>query len=359
MRIALCSDACDVGGAERYLLELAEDLAGTHDVHVVLSDCQSRGVLEGKFLACGVSDVHHLPSGIYPHRNALRIYRRAREFFAGSGADVIHFSLHHADSCRYWMRAAAHLGVSYVITEHAVSPGFLHASRLTLRMKRHAYEHASHVVFVSESGRREIETQLGVLPKASVIHPGVAAEVVRSPGNNRVVFIGRWDAGKDPVTAALAFIEASQDVPDTTLSVFGAGPMEPELIRISVEAPPGRIHLLGWSSDPSGDTQKAGVFLMTSRWENSPYAILDAMASGLTVVAYAVGDVASMLDFGNAGLPVQANDFDGLVQALRLAMTDEVVRSQFADLAPKRVRSAYSRVEMVSRTVAVYRDAVV
>jgi glycosyltransferase involved in cell wall biosynthesis len=103
---------------------------------------------------------------------------------------------------------------------------------------------------------------------------------------------------------------------------------------------------------------RAGVFLQTSRWENSPYAILDAMANGLTVVAYAVGDVASMLDFGNAGLPVESNDFDGLVRALRLAMTDEPLRTRFAEAALERVRSVYNRERMVSRTIAVYRDAV-
>jgi glycosyltransferase involved in cell wall biosynthesis len=357
VRLTLCSDACDMGGAERYLLDLAEDVAATHDVRVVLSDCQQTGALRTQLLSRGVGNVRHLPSGTYPRRRAPGIYREARKAFAEGDGEVLHFSLHHADSCRYWIAAAASLAVPYVITEHAVSPGFLRASRLTHRMKRHAYRRAGHVIFVGENARREVELDLGILPNASVVHPGISTEGIRRGANTSdVIFLGRWSEQKNPVVAVRAYVEASRDVPEATLSVFGAGPLEAELVRVCEEASQGRVRLVGWSAQPADDLTRAGVFLQTSRWENSPYAILDAMASGVTVVAYAVGDVASILDFGNAGLPVAANDFDGLVRALRLAMSDKALRSRFAEVAPERVRSVYSRAEMVSRTLAVYRD---
>jgi glycosyltransferase involved in cell wall biosynthesis len=359
--MTLCSDACDMGGAERYLLDLAEDLAVDHDVRVFLSDCQETGALPTQLLSRGVQDVSHLPSGAYPRREVFGIYRRAREAFALRQGDVMHFSLHHADSCRYWIAAAGSLALRYVITEHGVSPGFLRASRLTFRMKRRSYRRARQVVFVGENARRQVESDLGVLSNACVIHPGIASERfngTRVPSTGDVIFMGRWSEQKDPLVAVRAYVEASRGVPGASLSVFGAGPLAPELVRICEEAAPRSVRLVGWSAKPSEDLSRAGVFLQTSRWENSPYAILDAMASGLTVVAYAVGDVASMLDFGNAGLPVEANDFHGLVRALRLAMTDEALRSRFAEAAPKRVRSVYSRAEMISRTFAVYRNAV-
>ncbi len=361
MRVTLCSDACDIGGAERYLLDLAEDLSATHDVRVLLSDCQRTGSLRTQLLSRGLEKLHYLPSGVYPRRRALGIFRKAREEFSDGESDLLHFSLHHADSCRYWIAAAASLGIPYAMTEHAVSPGFLRASRLTLRMKRRAYDAARQVVFVGENARSQVERDLGVLKNASVIHPGIDAEgrARAIEPNPTVVFMGRWSEQKDPLAAVRSYLKASRDVPAAKLLLFGAGPLEPDLVRVCKEAPSQSVQLCGWSSQPIADLSRAAVFLQTSRWENSPYAILDAMASGLTTVAYAVGDVETMLDFGNAGLPVEPSDFDALVRALRLAMTDESLRSRFAETGPERIRSVYSRREMVSRTIAAYQDAVV
>jgi glycosyltransferase involved in cell wall biosynthesis len=360
VRVTLCSDACEIGGAERYLLDLAEDLSAGHEVRVLLSDCQRNGPLRMQLRSRAVHNLSYLPSGIYPRRRALSIFRRAREVFSRGDSDLVHFSLHHADSCRYWIAAAASLGIPYAITEHAISPGFLHASRLTPRMKRRAYEGAKQVVFVSESARSQVEADLGRLSNACVIHPGIRDEEVAggAPARRDVVFMGRWSIEKDPIAAVRCFLKASSDIADWRLLVYGAGPLESSLIRVSKDPSAARVKVCGWSARPLEDLRQAGVFLQTSRWENSPYVILDAMASGLTVVAYAVGDVASMLDFGNAGLPVDADDSEGLVQALRLAMTDEALRSRFADTGPERVRSVYSRAEMVTRTAALYRAAV-
>jgi glycosyltransferase involved in cell wall biosynthesis len=362
VRVTVCNDACGIGGAERYFLDLAEDLAANNDVRVFLSDCRGADSIGTALLSRGVGTIRRLPSGIYPRHGAPGIYRRAREAFADDGSDVLHFSLHHADSCRYWIAAAASLALPFVITEHAVSPGFLRASRLTFRMKRRSYKQARHIVFVGENARRELESDLGgVLPNASVIHPGIDATLTleTAPSSRDVVFLGRWSEQKDPMTAIRAYVEASRGIPDTTLSVFGGVPLEPEVARICKEVSPERIRLLGWSKDPYDDTRRGGIFLQTSRWENSPYAILDAMASGRTVVAYAVGDVASMLDFGNAGLPVKPNDFEAIVRTLRLAITDDALRLRLAESAPKQVRSQYDRDEMVRRTIAVYENVLV
>jgi glycosyltransferase involved in cell wall biosynthesis len=228
---------------------------------------------------------------------------------------------------------------------------------MTYWTKKFSYRRAAHIILVGESPRQVIEAELGNLPNASVIHPGVnvGTEHGQEGRSGDVVFMGRWSDEKDPLAAVRAFRCASSDTEGTGLYLFGAGPLESELRRLSVEA--NRVYLMGWSTDPATDLSRGGVFLQTSRWENSPYAILDAMARGRTVVAYAVGDVGRMLDFGNAGLPVSPGDFDGLVRALKGAMSDRALRKRMSVAAPARVRSAYSRTEMVERTVTVYENA--
>src|SRR4029078_8245256 len=95
-----------------------------------------------------------------------------------------------------------------------VNPRFFARSPLTFRMKKHAYESARHVVFVGAAARHEIECDLGVLPNASVIHPGIDFERTVAGVSNAidVVFLGRWSEQKNPVTAIQAYLEASRDV---------------------------------------------------------------------------------------------------------------------------------------------------
>lgn len=356
MRVILCSDACDIGGAERYLQDLSEDLADRGiDVRIVLADCQRNSALTGLLAERGVTAIDYVPSGIYPRREALSIFYAARRILQLSCPELIHFSLHHADSCRYWILAARSLKIPYVLTEHAVTSRYFHASRLTAVSKRVTYRSAAHIVFVADAGLRQAEDQLGSRTDASIIHPGVDVVTVNNPAATQdVIFMGRLTPDKDPQSSVRAFLEASRDLPQARMLVFGKGRAEREVRDLCSKQGTDRVRLMGWTSTPSANLAKGAILVMTSQWENSPYVVLDAMAWGRTVVAYAVGDIPSMLGFGEAGIPVPPGDFQQLVRSLRRAMTDDDLRRRFAISAPAQVRAKYSRDEMTRRTVDVY-----
>jgi glycosyltransferase involved in cell wall biosynthesis len=97
------------------------------------------------------------------------------------------------------------------------------------------------------------------------------------------------------------------------------------------------------------------ALVMPSRWEGLPYTLLEAMASGVPVVATAVGGIADVLETEGAGLLCPFGDVGGLaVRALAL-VNDRELAGRIR--AGARVRmEGYKLRQMVERIAAVYED---
>jgi glycosyltransferase involved in cell wall biosynthesis len=96
-----------------------------------------------------------------------------------------------------------------------------------------------------------------------------------------------------PQKAPLDFVRIARQVqearPDVQFLYVGEGElrgaMEAEIVRLS---PAGYIRLVGWRRDIPDVMRVLNVFLLTSRWEGLPRVCLEALASGVPVVATAV-----------------------------------------------------------------------
>lgn len=75
------------------------------------------------------------------------------------------------------------------------------------------------------------------------------------------------------------------------------------------------VTLLGYVADPAPLLAEADVFLMTSTLEGWPVALMEAMASGLPVVAPAIGDIPRLIEDG-AGLLYPCNDAIALARRM-------------------------------------------
>jgi glycosyltransferase involved in cell wall biosynthesis len=114
-----------------------------------------------------------------------------------------------------------------------------------------------------------------------------------------------------------------------------------------------RVRLLGRRDDVPDILAATDVFVLASRQETTPIALLEAMAAGCACVATDVGDCRAMLADGAAGRIVTPGDVPGLAAALREVTSDRALRDRLGQAARERARQ-FSDVSMAERTAAVY-----
>jgi glycosyltransferase involved in cell wall biosynthesis len=104
-----------------------------------------------------------------------------------------------------------------------------------------------------------------------------------------------------------------------------------------------------WASD---------IFAMPSLKEGLGVAALEAMASGLSVIASDVGGLREVVEDGRSGIIVPTANAAAIASAVvRLAESAEL-RSQMGAAARARVVENYSMEKMAARTLALYRECV-
>ncbi len=82
----------------------------------------------------------------------------------------------------------------------------------------------------------------------------------------------------------------------------------------------GRVHFLGWRRDLERIYAGLDLFVLSSKNEGTPVAVIEALAAGLPVVATAVGGVVDLLDQGRLGHLVPPGDPEALADSLAEAV---------------------------------------
>ena len=140
----------------------------------------------------------------------------------------------------------------------------------------------------------------------------------RYDGDLRILSVGRLDPEKNPLLLADVLARLSEADPRWRLSVCGDGPLEPALAeRLRELGIEDRVDLLGYVALEDGLFslyRESHAFLHVSWTEGLPQVLFEAFASGLPVIATAVGGVADGV--GEAGLLIPAGDAGAAVEAL-------------------------------------------
>lgn len=359
MRVALFNDAVELGGAERYFADLATGVAAAgHELHIALSDREGSR-RQYHTLARLTASIVLLPSSIRPARVALASYIGAWRFLRALRPDIAHFSLHHADSCRYWIEAARRLHVPLLVSEHFVTDGYLQASRLTRWFKTRAYRAAQAILFNSHAARAAaLSAWRGAPPRAVVIPYGVRLDEFRQNRGGRtglrVCFLGRLVAQKNPLAVVRAFEAVAAGFPEATLHIYGDGPLRQTVADAAASSPAAdRVFLHGHTQNVADALAAVDILVLPSWAENQPYSVLEAMASGCAVIATAVGDLPNLLSDG-AGVVVPPGDADALSAALRRLLSDPQAALETGRRAQRRVAEFHSLDTMIGAILDHY-----
>ncbi len=89
-----------------------------------------------------------------------------------------------------------------------------------------------------------------------------------------------------------------------------------------------RVEFVGWLSEQEKIEllHSVDIFVLPSYHEGLPYAIIEAMASGLPIVASSVGGIPDVIRNGENGFLIEPGDIQGLVYYLETLIKDSNLR---------------------------------
>jgi sugar transferase (PEP-CTERM/EpsH1 system associated) len=139
---------------------------------------------------------------------------------------------------------------------------------------------------------------------------------------------------------------------------LGDGPERPKLARRIAELGLGeQVQMPGNSDRVAQFLAAADLFVLPSRLEGMSNAILEAMASGLPVVANAVGGNPELIDHGRTGLLCNAGDVDAMAATIGRLVRHDPERGAIGRAARVRAEQFFSLDAMLARYADFYRHA--
>ena len=158
-----------------------------------------------------------------------------------------------------------------------------------------------------------------------------------------------WWKGVDVLLEAFAMMTTP-----ARLDIYGQGTRRTELEQKAARLGVG-AHFHGSVLDIRERMERADVFVLPSRAENLPVAILEAMAAALPVVATRVGGIAEEIDDGATGFVVDPDDAPALAAALDRLAANPSLRHAFGEAAARRAASHFEAGMLAGRMVDLYK----
>jgi glycosyltransferase involved in cell wall biosynthesis len=228
-----------------------------------------------------------------------------------------------------------------------------------IAMQRAAYAVAHKVVANSRAAAERLRLEGVPARKVAVIANGLDATRYqpRSPRpmlrKDVVVANLRPEKGHD------VLIDSAVDVlrrfPDARFELVGGGP---EHDRLRAHAAARHVlyafTFLGHRDDVAARMADGDIFVLPSRSEAFPNAVLEAMATGLPIVASGVGGILELVADGVTGLLVPPGDAPSLADRLCHLMNDPALGSRLGDAGRAEALARYSFDRMVTAFESLY-----
>ncbi len=112
-----------------------------------------------------------------------------------------------------------------------------------------------------------------------------------------------------------------------------------------------RLRMLGYRSDVPALLAAADIFTLPSRFEGLPMSVIEAMLTGLPVVATNVRGPAEQVVDGVTGLSVPAGDAAALGAALGRLVRDPELRLRMGEAGRQRALERYDEAKVLARTL--------
>ncbi len=324
MRVLSVIGSLSLGGAETYLSRIVRDISA-YGVYMEVCALERAGPRLAELEAAGVR-VHGTPYLERTQRSnsltLLRTIRRIREIVRAGRFDIVHTYL-------FWSDVLGALGAKLagcprIIVSRRAMHRWAHSPRAFYHgLEQMANLQATDLIANSRAVLLDAEASEQCLPAArTVIYNGVDVDTYTPTRRRldrplRLVTIGALAPRKGQQFAIEAMRLLRTSGVEASLTLVGSGPDEKALReQVAAAGLDDIVKFEGEQLDPRPYLACADVFLLPSRQEGFSNAVLEAMASGLPVVATDVGGNAEAIVDGEGGRIVPPENSEALAAAI-------------------------------------------
>ena len=355
MRILQISSARSIGGGERHLIDLSNELTKRgHDVFI--------GVIPGSPLPDALDQIPSDHIAEFPLRNALDVPTAVRIGRFARDKKIELINAHFAKDYPVTAAAARIVGVPLILTRHVLFPmNGLH--RIFLRDVRY-------VIAPSNAVSRSLRAQ-GLFSPEKIVTIRYGLDIDRFPERPyvrsetlRVGSVGNLD----PVKGFDIFIRAaeivSKEISGVRFKIVGEdrsrdGRNENDLRRLIGRANlHDTVELAGWSSDIADVLSDIDIFVSASRSESFGFVIAEAMLSGVPVIATETEGAKEIISDPSLGRLVPVASVEHLAEAILELISNRSRREQLMAPGRDHIINNFSLKRMADETEALYKRVV-
>ena len=348
MRICLVISSLSAGGAERVLSLMASYWAGKgHDVTLMTLDSKGSDfyVVDLRVKRVGLDLMRasrHQLAGAFNNARRLWVLRQA---IRRAEPDVVVSFM--AETNVLVLLASRGLEPGVIVSER-VDPSRHSIGTVWSWLRKQAYHQANCVVVQSEQVRDWFagsvrNERLVIIPNPiSVMNEPDAgaslADVTKGQANRpTVIGMGRMTRQKGFDLLLKAFARAVRGLPDWQLVLLGDGEERAALDELAERLGlAGRVFFPGRVQTPQAVLRQAELFVLSSRYEGFPNALLEAMSCALPVISFdCPSGPSEIIRDGTDGLLVPAEDVEALASTMTMLMRDPAQRARLAARAAR------------------------
>ena len=362
------------GSSENTVLTMEALRRAGYDGPLVIGAESERSVVEdARQRGCHIVEVPWLVRAVRPQHDVAAVLALVR-LFQRERPTVVHT---HSSKAGFVGRLAARLsGVPIVIHQpHGhIFYGYWGAARtrLFIALERLAARWTDTLIALTPREVEEhVERGIGRPAQWAVVPSGVPTAALRASAPSRrvararlglsadafvVMGVGRLVPikGFDILLAALPALLAR--VPAAQVVLLGEGERRPELeAQARALGVADRVRMVGAVKDVTAHLAAADVLAAPSRNEGMGRVLVEAMAVGLPVVGAAVGGIPDVIDDGECGRLVPADDPAALAEALADLGRDAALRAKLGSAA--RTRAEAFSTDVAAAAIGAIYDA--
>lgn len=185
--------------------------------------------------------------------------------------------------------------------------------------------------------------------------PGLRRRIGVPEDGLLVMQVGRLAEQKDP----LSFIKGAETIlkiyPNTWFAMVGDGPLMGVVKKmVQQKGLSDKVWLLGHVPEAYRLIAASDVVTLTSRWEGTPYSIIEAMAWHKPVVVTAVNGCKELVLDGKTGFVVERGNIDQWTKCLGSLLESKKLRETMGEQGYLRVKDIYSIDAMVDKIEKYY-----